>query len=219
MANLPYIPINIPDYLADTWHLDTTDHGAYLLLIMNYWQTQKPIPENRVQGITRLDNDRYNSVMGTLKEFFQVDENGDWFHPRINADLQEIKRKSELASIAGKKSAEKRWGKTPVSSGLDGSPITNPQRESNERVTNKNKSNNNTKVFTPPTLQEITEYAKERNSCVDPDRFFNFYESKGWMVGKSKMKKWKSAFSNWETDDKAKPTARKSKPSSQVSYT
>tara|TARA_R110000787_G_scaffold277133_1_gene386259 strand:- start:53 stop:769 length:717 start_codon:yes stop_codon:yes gene_type:complete len=146
MANLPYIPINISDYLADTWHLDTTSHGAYLLLIMNYWQTEKPLPENRIQGITRLDNERYNSVMGTLKEFFNEDENGDWFHERIERDLAAIKKKSKLASDAGKRSAQKRWGAKDVDSiDLDGVPIEDPQQKSNGRVTNKNKTKNKTK--------------------------------------------------------------------------
>jgi len=114
MASLPYISINISDYLADTWHLTTEEHGAYLLLIMNYWQTEKPIPENRVQGVIRLDNDRYTSVMGNLKEFFNEDENGAWYHGRIEADLSVIRDKSKKASAAGKASAQKRWGSDAI---------------------------------------------------------------------------------------------------------
>ena len=53
--------------------------------------------------------------------------------------------------------------------------------------------------FLPPTLDDISSYCLERNNSVDPQRFFDFYQSKGWMVGKNKMKDWKAAVRNWET--------------------
>ena len=52
--------------------------------------------------------------------------------------------------------------------------------------------------FTPPTLAEVQEYVSERKSSVDPQGFIDFYESKGWMVGKSKMKDWRAACRNAE---------------------
>lgn len=54
------------------------------------------------------------------------------------------------------------------------------------------------KKFTPPTLEEVKEYCKERNNTVDPDTFINFYESKGWFVGKNKMKDWRACVRTWE---------------------
>ena len=54
------------------------------------------------------------------------------------------------------------------------------------------------KTFTPPTLEEVTAYCEERNNDVDPQRFIDFYESKGWMVGKTKMKDWKASVRTWE---------------------
>lgn len=56
--------------------------------------------------------------------------------------------------------------------------------------------------FTPPSLEEVTQYKNERHSPVDPEAFIDFYQSKGWMVGKNKMKDWKAAFRNWERDRK-----------------
>lgn len=53
--------------------------------------------------------------------------------------------------------------------------------------------------FAPPTLQEVRDYATERRSAVDPERFVDFYESKGWKVGTSPMRDWKAAFRGWET--------------------
>ena len=56
--------------------------------------------------------------------------------------------------------------------------------------------------FTPPTLEEVTEYCKEKGLTVDPERFIDFYSSKGWMVGKNKMKDWKAAVRGWQTRER-----------------
>lgn len=53
-------------------------------------------------------------------------------------------------------------------------------------------------VFKPPTLEEVKAYVAERQSPIDPVAFWNWYESKGWMVGSNKMKNWKAAVSTWE---------------------
>ena len=53
--------------------------------------------------------------------------------------------------------------------------------------------------FTPPTQEEVFEYMQERDFShrKESEAFVNFYESKGWLVGKSKMKDWKAAVRNW----------------------
>ena len=71
---------------------------------------------------------------------------------------------------------------------------------------NKEKDIEKEKKFKKQTLEEVKEYCRERNNNVDPERFINFYESKGWMVGKNKMKDWKACVRTWEKDKKAKET-------------
>lgn len=61
------------------------------------------------------------------------------------------------------------------------------------------------RAFTPPSLDEVRAYCSERNNNVDPQRFIDFYESKGWFVGKNKMKDWKAAIRTWEQRDKETP--------------
>lgn len=57
------------------------------------------------------------------------------------------------------------------------------------------------KAFVPPTVEEVTEYCIERGNMVDPETFVDFYESKGWLVGKTKMKDWKAAVRTWERSE------------------
>ena len=54
------------------------------------------------------------------------------------------------------------------------------------------------KKFIPPTEAEVREYCEQRKNSVDAAAFVNFYESKGWMIGKNKMKDWKAAVRTWE---------------------
>ena len=57
------------------------------------------------------------------------------------------------------------------------------------------------KAFTIPTINEIKEYCKERKNNVDAEKFFDYYETKGWLVGKTKMKNWQAAIRNWEKNN------------------
>lgn len=59
------------------------------------------------------------------------------------------------------------------------------------------------KRFAPPTVTEVKEYCVERRNKIDPEQFIDFYESKGWMIGKNKMKSWKASIRTWERKDKA----------------
>lgn len=56
-------------------------------------------------------------------------------------------------------------------------------------------------AFVPPTLEEVKAYIQEKGYPVDAERFIDFYESKGWMIGKNKMKDWKAAVRTWSKGD------------------
>jgi hypothetical protein len=79
-----------------------------------------------------------------------------------------------------------------------------------QHMENENENENvikNKKItsFQKPTIEQVEEYMKERGMSNYASRFHNFYESKGWMVGKNKMKDWKAAVRNWEDDKKTAP--------------
>lgn len=76
---------------------------------------------------------------------------------------------------------------------------------------NKEKENPKAKSirFVPPSLEEVEAYCKSRNNKVDAGQFIDFYESKGWMVGKNKMKDWKASVRTWEKRDSQPKTENK----------
>jgi len=69
---------------------------------------------------------------------------------------------------------------------------------------------NRKKRFTPPSLNDVTEYCRSRNNHVDPEAFVDFYESKGWKVGNQSMKDWKAAVRTWEKREAPKEPEGKS---------
>tara|TARA_B110000503_G_scaffold101671_2_gene151873 strand:- start:1540 stop:2253 length:714 start_codon:yes stop_codon:yes gene_type:complete len=82
----------------------------------------------------------------------------------------------------------------------------------NITVNNKgDKSPELSKKFKIPTVEEVTDYCRERNNTLDAQNFIDFYSSKGWLVGKNKMKDWQACIRTWETNDKkrAKENANK----------
>jgi hypothetical protein len=82
-----------------------------------------------------------------------------------------------------------------------------PLKDTNKNEKNdKNEKNN---IFTPPTLEEVKAYCKERNNKIDAERWYDFYSSKGWMIGKNKMKDWKAAVRTWEKSDTGKLAQQK----------
>lgn len=56
-------------------------------------------------------------------------------------------------------------------------------------------------LFSPPSVDDVQEYCTENGYNVDPERFVDHYTSNGWMVGRNRMKDWKSAVRNWNRKD------------------
>jgi uncharacterized protein YdaU (DUF1376 family) len=101
----PYMPLFVADYLADTAHLSAAEHGAYMLLIMNYWQRQKPLPsdDRKLARIARMTDDEWSSARDAVLEFFTVD-GMDLRHKRVEAELIRLSEKSDKARLAAEKS-------------------------------------------------------------------------------------------------------------------
>lgn len=80
-----------------------------------------------------------------------------------------------------------------------------PSIEYIERVERNKKNKRIPSVFTPPTVDEVDAYCRERNNGISGQEFVDFYESKGWMIGKNKMKDFRAAVRTWESKRKNNP--------------
>jgi uncharacterized protein YdaU (DUF1376 family) len=102
------MPLYVADYIADTGHLSATEHGAYLLLIMHYWQNGSlPVDDVRLARIARMTQKEWAKSCATIAAFFS----DGWGHKRIDEELaraEQITNKRKAAGIAG---AEARYGK------------------------------------------------------------------------------------------------------------
>jgi uncharacterized protein YdaU (DUF1376 family) len=94
--NRPWMPLYVGDYLGDTGHLTTTQHGAYLLLMMHYWRKgELPDDDRQLSKIAKLPLKTWCEYRATLQDFFYE----GWKHKRIDAELAKMMRVSEKGGI------------------------------------------------------------------------------------------------------------------------
>ena len=83
-------------------------------------------------------------------------------------------------------------------------PAANQQLTTNEQEKQGEQGIKPRKRFTPPSVDEVAAYCRERGNVVDAQRFVDFYASKGWKVGNAGMRDWHAAVRNWERQDGTK---------------
>jgi len=99
MSNRAWMPLHIDDYLSDTAHLTGAEHGAYLLLIMHYWQ-HGSLPDNErlIARIARMSAEQWDESREILAMLFGE----GWTHKRIDAELAKADEIIEKRRKAGK---------------------------------------------------------------------------------------------------------------------
>ena len=191
-------------------------YGIYWVLI----ETLREQPDYKypIKLLPALSR-RYNTTLDKMKvvvfnyDLFQVEGDEFFYSESLMRRMQIYDHKREMARMAGKKSAQKRLSLNAGST--DVQPTFNDRSTSKVNKSKVNKINKDICAehthtqFTPPTVDDVKAYCRERSNHVDPEKFVDFYSSKGWMVGKNKMKDWKAAVRTWEKDDKARPQQSK----------
>jgi uncharacterized protein YdaU (DUF1376 family) len=195
---------NIGDYHKKAGRLTMLQHGAYTLLMDScYDREQFPTKEEAIDWVWASTPEEIQAVEFVLSRFFAL-EDGVYTQRRIKEEVEGYKSKAENNKrIALEREAKRRNKRTNQHE-----PCTHGSQDVNETPPNQEPITNNqepiTKVnrakrFAPPTLDQAFDYFKERGLADNKEaqKFIDFYEMKGWMVGKNKMKDWKAAIRNW----------------------
>lgn len=108
MSAPAWMPLYVADYLADTGHLSTIEHGAYMLLIMHYWQNgELPCDDRKLARICRMPTKDWAEIRDTIADLFGP----NWHHKRIAAELANACETMAKRSAAGKAAASARYSK------------------------------------------------------------------------------------------------------------
>lgn len=193
VLSLHYYQFNIGDYASHTSHLDEIEDLAYRRMLDYCYLNEIGLPES-VEEIARLIRMRTHCerIANVLQEFFVLHCDGVWRQHRVDAEIGQYREKSDKA----KKAARKRWGNTDANA----LPTQSERNAKHKPLTINHKPieiGQNRERFVPPTVEEVTDYASTMQGSLDADRFVDFYASKGWMVGKNKMKDWRAAVRTW----------------------
>jgi uncharacterized protein YdaU (DUF1376 family) len=106
-----WMPLYVADYRADTTRLNTEQHGAYLLILIDYWRNGPPPDDDRVLSqITGLTLARWKSHRPVIQGFFKIVD-GVWRQKRADKEMTKAAGLQETLSKRGKKGAEARWNK------------------------------------------------------------------------------------------------------------
>jgi len=107
MTATPFMQLYVADYMGDTQHLTTEQHGAYLLLLMTMWRHGGRLPNDasKLARIARVNLRRWHSVSPEVMAFFTVE--GDAItQKRLSEEYQKATSISEKRSASGKAGGE-----------------------------------------------------------------------------------------------------------------
>jgi hypothetical protein len=117
----------------------------------------------------------------------------------LKGSIDRNEKLSAVRAAAGSKGGKQTQANASKNRQAEANASKDQQNDiNNDNDINKN-TDNKTRRFTPPTLQEVTDYCQERDNGVNPARFIDFYASKGWKVGNQPMKDWKACVRTWES--------------------
>lgn len=110
--SLPWFSFYTDAYLGNTLHLTTEEHGAYLLLMLAYYRTEKPLPANdrALASLTKLPLETWLECKVSIAPFF-IAENGTWRHERIEAEIAERHEKHAKRTDMAKHAADVKYGR------------------------------------------------------------------------------------------------------------
>lgn len=150
-------------------------------------------------GLAELEEARVITIEGETLYQRRMVKDGEISEKRSNSGTlggRPATAKNEIESKTKSKSESTLKAKTEIENVYENNIIDS---EEEKGVQGKRKPTSKPR-FTPPTLEEVMEYAQERGNKIDPIVFFDYYEANGWVQGKQgkPLKDWKAAARYWE---------------------
>jgi len=148
----------------------------------------EPIKQSLKRDLKKWENEKGNRSdsgnLGNLKRWHPE------LHEKVAIGELDVNEAVKIAKIAGATSATKKIANIAVN--------VNDNVNVNANVNNKRERENK---FSPPAKEDVVELMFEKldefSAMGEADKFINFYQSKNWMVGKTKMKDWRAAARGW----------------------
>lgn len=212
-----YYKKDIGDYNTDAGRLSILQHGVYnLLMDVIYKKELFPTYEDAVDWLWISTSEEQEALQFVLSKLFTL-EGDRYVNIRMKDAIEKYHGQAETNTINGKKGGRPKKVKITqpvkkktqsVTDGLyikanESEPAQNKTLITNQELLITNKKESKRKpAFAVPTQNEIYDQFLIKQvtpslALTESEKFFNYYESNGWIVGRAKMKNWKAAATNW----------------------
>ena len=201
--NTPAFQFYPQDFLGGVMLLSDEATGIYIKLLCALWIADNKLPMDfeKLSKVTLTSLETFDKSWHEIEDKFCVSANVI-SHPRFVAMIESRNKRQ----VSGSLNARKRYDKQDGSELVTYQPVTNPKDENKKEGSlskvQKNedrrmKNEDSRQVFKKPNLQDVKDYASEASLQIDEEAFVDFYESKGWKIGRNPMKDWKACARNW----------------------
>ena len=196
MAKDPAFLFYYRDFLVGTSFMTLEEMGAYIKLLC-FQADRGHLTEAQI--LKKIPAPIWDAICG----HFRKDEKG-FYNERLSLEIE----KRRLFTESRRKNLHKKQHMEPHMEPHMGIHMENANANANEDINDNEKHKG--VGFRPPAIKQVQAYCQGRSNGIDPAAFIDFYASKGWMIGKNKMKDWRAAIRTWENsrkeEFKAKPT-------------
>jgi hypothetical protein len=207
--DLPAMPFYIGDWKKDpaVQSLSREEKMIWLDMIFLMWESKErgfltvngiPMTDKMLGIALALDNQNLSKCLTYFEQLglFSRRESDGAIYSRKIVKIVEL---SEKRKTAGKQGGNPHLlNQKPSKSKANGKANTENEIENEIENESKEKSGEKISKKIPPNLEDVKIYFSEKDvNSNEYERFFDYYQSKNWFVGKSKMKDWKAAIRNW----------------------
>lgn len=164
-----------------------------------------PYNDSMLSTLTRTDIETVRAAVKAFRELglMEILDDGALFMKEVQGMIGSASASEGALRVARHRERKRLLAdNTSVTTALQS--VTRDKEIKSKEIKSNRDKDKNTKRFTPPSVEEVSEYIFAQGYMVDAEEFVDFYTSKDWMVGKNKMKDWQAAVRTWERSRKEK---------------